>query len=513
MEKNTTTILTTTRSGNRYLFDRKKNSILLCNPILYHFTKLYAGGVDIRSWLNGLDNFPVKLDGHGDVSRHELEYYYKKFLFLQDSGYFSEPQDESFENGMITAEMVEYSLANCRQVTFESTQRCSLACQYCGCGDLYNLFGERKENDLDIEKAKSLLSYMTGYWNSPSNSSYGKIIYISFYGGEPLLNFTFVEEIVQYTKKLELRHGHVQFSMTTNALLLEKYMDFLVENQFNLLISLDGNEENNGFRVFKNGKPAFKEIKKNIEALKSAYPDYFRDKVNFNAVLHNKNSVAQIHSFFSQNYEKAARIGELKSTGVKQSRQEEFKDMFTSVYESLNADDADSARIEREMFVKLPGIQQLSTFLQQYGGNVFEDYRHLWEYGDYKKEVPTGTCLPFSKKIFVSSEGKLLPCETISHQFHLGQITADGVELDFAEIAKTYNDYFQKISKLCNHCYSKNSCGACIFNLFVHGDSRPPVCRLYTDAGAFSRYLGGCLDSFEKKPDYYTRILTEVTVD
>jgi sulfatase maturation enzyme AslB (radical SAM superfamily) len=62
---------------------------------------------------------------------------------------------------------------------------------------------------------------------------------------------------------------NLSFAITTNGLLMEKYMNFLVENDFNLLISLDGNAKNNRYRVFKNGKPAFKKILENIRALQA----------------------------------------------------------------------------------------------------------------------------------------------------------------------------------------------------------------------------------------------------
>ncbi len=52
--------------------------------------------------------------------------------------------------------------------------------------------------------------------------------------------------------------------MTTNGILLDKYMDFLVKNTFSLAVSLDGNQENNGYRLFKNYKPSFDTVVRNI---------------------------------------------------------------------------------------------------------------------------------------------------------------------------------------------------------------------------------------------------------
>ena len=74
------------------------------------------------------------------------------------------------------------------------------------------------------------------------------------------MNFAFIKEIVNYVKQLKLQHNRFSFSMTTNGVLLKKHMDFLYENDFNLLISLDGDEKNNAYRVFVNGKPSYETI-------------------------------------------------------------------------------------------------------------------------------------------------------------------------------------------------------------------------------------------------------------
>ena len=127
-------------------------------------------------------------------------------------------------------------------------------------------------------------------------------VYISFYGGEPLLNMPFIESIVEYIGKLNCRFRDFTFSMTTNALLLERYMDFLVTNRFMLLISLDGDDYNTSYRVSKGDKPAYADIIRNIDALRNKYPAYFEQNVNFNAVLHNRNSVSEIYHFFKVRY-------------------------------------------------------------------------------------------------------------------------------------------------------------------------------------------------------------------
>lgn len=105
---------------------------------------------------------------------------------------------------------------------------------------------------------------------------------------------TFIKNVISYIRTHRKDEHRYEFSMTTNAVLLHKYIEYLVTNKVHLLISLDGNETNNSYRVTKRGTNSFNYIIKNIDLLQDKYPEYFNDFVNFNAVLHNRNSVVQI---------------------------------------------------------------------------------------------------------------------------------------------------------------------------------------------------------------------------
>lgn len=202
----------------------------------------------------------------------------------------------------VTSDCVVSALANLPQLVFEVTDACNLRCKYCAYGEFYEDYDTRENKMLTVAQAILLINYLEKLWNSGLNTSATSNLTISFYGGEPLLNFSFIEKIVHHVKhNIHCPHRKFSFSMTTNALLLHKYMDFLQENEFHLLISLDGNKENTEYRVDKAGNCAFERIVTNVNKLKEKHPDYFRTHVNFNAVLHNKNSVEEIYRFLRKN--------------------------------------------------------------------------------------------------------------------------------------------------------------------------------------------------------------------
>jgi len=100
----------------------------------------------------------------------------------------------------LTSDNIVYSLANMRQLVFEVTDTCNLKCKYCAYGEMYDDYDTREEKKLPVEKAIRLINYLADFWNSDKNASTKQRIYISFYGGEPLLNMPFIKRIVDYVK-------------------------------------------------------------------------------------------------------------------------------------------------------------------------------------------------------------------------------------------------------------------------------------------------------------------------
>lgn len=500
-----------TDRNNRYLYDSMLKRTHLCHPLLFHILRLNRDGEDVAAWIRNLDDRPVEISGVGCFTKKEILYYYQKYLLLLENGYFAGINREKQLSGTIKPEIVEHNLANMKQVLFEVTDRCNLDCEYCGYGTFYSDYDQREDKNLDIRYARQLLDFLVKLWNSPLNNSHERTIFISFYGGEPLLNFPLIKELIHYIEQLNVPRHRIAYSMTTNAILLEKYMDFLVEKEFKLLLSLDGNEENTAYRRLKNGRPAYASILENIEALRNKYPDFFRRNVNFNAVLHNKNSVADIYYYFKTHFDKIPTIGELNSTGITESRKEEFRSTYANVYESLQQSE-DYRPIEKDMFIKLPEADDALKFLHFGSDFCFTDYNGLLYSSDEMVRPPTGTCTPFSKKIFVTVNGKMLPCERIGQQFSLGTVNSEGVHLDYDNIAKIFNTYFEKVRKQCFSCHIANTCQQCIFTLDTLNDKNT-VCPGFMPNEVYTRFLSSIIGYLEKQPENHWKILRGVTVD
>ena len=114
-------------------------------------------------------------------------------------------------NSKLDKQKIRFQLSNLRQLTFEVTDACNLRCKYCGYGEFYEDYDKRENKNLPVKQAIQLIDYLVEFWNSEQNNSADRNIYISFYGGEPLLNMPFIQQVVDYMQKAHCPNRHFTF--------------------------------------------------------------------------------------------------------------------------------------------------------------------------------------------------------------------------------------------------------------------------------------------------------------
>ena len=411
-----------------------------------------------------------------------------------------------------TNKNIQYYLQNLRQLLFEVTDKCNLICKYCAYSELYCGYDTRAGKDISFSRVKLIINYLHDLWTNDYSDGNNREFYISFYGGEPLMNVPVIKQVIEYLETLELETiGRIcLYSMTTNAVLLDKYMDYLVEKNFRLLISLDGDEFAQSYRIDHSGNNSFDCILRNIALLREKYPEYFKNNVNFISVLHNRNSVESIYQFIRAQFGKTPLISSLSEVGICEDKKDEFVKMYRNFEESFfNSNNC--AIIESELLMRTPRTAQLTNYILYQSGNSYQTYNELYVNKD-NFPLSTGTCLPFSNRMFVTVNGKILPCERISQQYSLGQVYDDRVELNEEYIADRYNYYVSKYEKQCISCACNRFCTQCVYLI-------DDICKEDTRCPNFcsnEELTNSNKDTFkflEEHPRYYKRILEEVKIE
>lgn len=405
--------------------------------------------------------------------------------------------------------VIEY-LANTPQITFEVTERCNLSCVYCGYGKLYSNKGIRNGRNLALCKATTFLSYIRELWESGYNTQGCSNLIISFYGGEPLLNMSLIKRIIDYIETNMCGYGKTFiYSMTTNAILLPRYMDYLVSKKFRLLISLDGDENGSSLRVFPNGQSAFKNISYAVDLFRDRYPDYFRSKVEFNSVLSSRTSVKEIIQYINDKYHKLPTISEINTDGVNPKEAVLFESIYLNKLESANELNSET---NGQRFVDNPQFDRIARYILMHSPYAYMDYNELlFDLQKERKKIPTGTCLPFTKKVFVTVTGKIMPCERIGYKYSLGIIDDGRIDIDFAAIAQMYNEYFGKVKNTCSHCFNRDGCLCCILN---NGQLNSPSakCRYFVTFKDSKLREVEVANFLKRYPEAYAYIMTQYEV-
>lgn len=151
----------------------------------------------------------------------------------------------------------DYIKALCLNIAHD----CNLKCKYCFADE-----GEYKgkREIMTAEIGKKAIDFVL------KKSGPRKNIEIDLFGGEPLLAFDTVKEIVEYAKAEQIKYNkNIRFTMTTNATLLnDEIMEYLDKNMGNIVLSIDGRKKvNDKVRVRYDGSGSYDAILPNIKKM------------------------------------------------------------------------------------------------------------------------------------------------------------------------------------------------------------------------------------------------------
>ena len=488
----------TSGKGNQYLYSPYRNQLRLCHPLIIHLFSLEQKGTKLSRWLSAIrKSGSVTIQDVGTFSSSEVAYQLDKYRFLKRNGFLKPSRNINIE-GRLKGSDVKKNISTVRQVIFEVTEDCNLNCTYCTYSKFY-INKERHDSYLSFENVRHTLTELISRRTpSPSNN-----LIISFYGGEPLKNFKFIKSVVEFTNSYPRDQISFTYSLSSNGLLLKKYIGFLVEHNFDLSVSLDGDEVANSFRVLKNNKPSFDITTKNLDYVRTHYPEYFEKSISFLTVLHNRNSFKSVHEFFQERYSKIPQMADVNPINLNPLHEKEFHEKLQSKPISPQEEKETIKQMENVH----PKVREMSRLTEYYSGFVFKNYLEVISSKrgkvSSKKFIPTATCTPFSIRAYFSADGTILPCEHISPFHGIGTYSDNQLVLDPTGMAKLYNTYYDKISRFCSKCYFIDNCQECLFNAGVETDH--PSCSFYIRESGFRKYLMNHYSNIENDYTFYRK--------
>ena len=168
---------------------------------------------------------------------------------------------ELYENGMLWAKDDFEIASNLKEnapvkaMCLHVSHDCNLRCKYCFADE--GKYHTEKRELMTAETGKRAMDYLV------EHSGHRRNLEVDFFGGEPLMNFEVVKEVVEYARELEKKHNKVfRFTVTTNGILLdEKKLEYINENMSNIVLSIDGRKEvNDRMRYRADGSGSYDKI-------------------------------------------------------------------------------------------------------------------------------------------------------------------------------------------------------------------------------------------------------------
>lgn len=447
-------------------------------------------GVDINN-----DNELLKYANNQDL----YIYYRNKLRYYEKIGVSYPGIREEQGVSTLEASLVDYLFYHSPNIVFEVTESCNMSCKYCVYGDLY-----KKEDRTNRQlRSSQMIAAIKQFIRGRSGQ-----LSVGFYGGEPLLSFNAIKEVVNQFQREE-SSGLIKWRITTNATLLnEEVARFFIRHNFSVLISLDGDAECNAYRVYKDGRQTFNDVIYNIGRMRTLDPAFFQNNVRFNSVLHNKNSVKKIYDFFSKEFEVIPSISELTNINREASNNE-----FAEIAISSASSHSTAGEIT---FDTSPQKRMLYSLLRFSTPNYFRSLSYLFKNNPVFRMnsgdiIPSGTCLPFQKKIFISSQGDIKPCEKIPIRFSLGFADDNGMHIDSNHIAAFYNSIYKRIWNNCQDCKIRSNCNVCTFYLDGVLDANKQLnCQYYKDESDYSKITSQLIEMIETNYSLYLNCINTI---
>lgn len=366
-------------------------------------------------------------------SREEIEEAIKEILQLKEAGqlYTADIYEDYIEEFQQRETVVK---ALCLHIAHD----CNLACRYC--------FAEEGEYHgrramMSFETGKKALDFLVKASGSRIN------LEVDFFGGEPLMNWQVVKDLVAYGRSLEEPyHKKFRFTLTTNGVLLkDEIMDFLNQEMSNVVLSIDGRKEvNDRMRPHRGGQGSYDEILPAFRKLAES-----RDQMNYYVrgtfTRHNMDFSKDVLHLAAQGFEQISVEPVVAEEGEAYALRPEDLETLKAEYDKLAV-----ALLERR---KEGRPVNFFHFMIDLSG------------GPCVAKRLTG-CGSGTEYLAVTPWGDLYPCHQFvgKEEFLLGNVDEGILRSDLVDGFRSCNVYSKE---KCKNCFAKFYCsGGCAANSY-----------------------------------------------
>ena len=438
-----------TEFGN-YLYDPGTNKLLKCNDLIYAILQQLQI-TDIRNVVAYLLTV-FKEDLFIKGLREIIEAIENQNILLSDPRkiHFDSLHFSNLENEINN---------NLGQLVLEITEDCNLRCAYCVYNDMVEDSRNHGNKEMELSTAYKAIDFIG------SHSSKNETPAVTFYGGEPLLRFSFIQKCVEYSHKV-FEGREVSFAITTNGTTVTpEIAQFLARENFGVTLSIDGPKEiHDDYRLFKNGTGTFASAMGGFKNLVEAYGEEADKQINL--------SMVYTPPFSSQRLDQIASlwkdypwIGNIPA-GITYPLEGSISSERIISKEHLIEDKSMLQWAIDSYFESYSREQQINPLVK----SIVDSFLvKIFRRPIFDIPVPSihlnGCCVPGARKIHVSTDGYISVCERVHNAPpYLGHIYTG---IDFNTLRRVFVDeYAEKSLNQCANCWAHRLCPICYTDTF-----------------------------------------------
>lgn len=471
-----------------YFYDTGTSKILSCEKLeceilqkiisgklneIYDISREYAED----EFLMALDNIKEAIDTQ-DILKAGGDF---KF----NSPPHCENLHESIQNGL-------------QQITLELTEQCNLRCGYC----IYNESYKGKRNfgskNMSEEIAMRSVDYLKNHGDE-------RRVSVTFYGGEPLVNFKTLRKCVDYaTETITDRELH--FSMTSNLTLMTPEVAQYIASipNFSILCSIDGPKEvHDKYRKDLNGVGSFSRAIRGLKYLVQAFGNRAKNMISISMVFappYSKEKLDKIQCFFEEldwlpkEVSKLVTYPTIGSVPIKGDTNNTMLKWSNSLYLQQLKDNVDFN------FFTSNSIEQGLSKLQK---------RPI--YKNHNDKYPlNGCCIPGNRKVYITVNGDFKLCEKVDGGPDIGNIF-DGIDEKKIK-SEMIDEYISNSNDECKNCWAARLCSICYMYCYNDGkldfEKKKFYCNLTKNYTLMNMiFYHECLEANPKKLEYINQLV------
>ena len=380
------------------------------------------------------DTIVAELSGRYSLPADEISEIHEEVSELKSAGkLFTE---DTFEP--IAGELKARTSGVVKALCLHIAHTCNLNCSYCFASQ-GKYHGERAL--MSFEVGKRALDFLV------ENSGSRHNLEVDFFGGEPLMNFDVVKQLVEYARSIEKDvNKNFRFTLTTNGVLIDDdVIDFANREMSNVVLSLDGRKEvHDRFRVDYAGNGSYERIVPKFQKLVKA-----RDGKNY----------YMRGTFTHNNVDFLEDIKQMLDLGFRELSMEPVV---------TNPDDP-SALTDEDLPVLFKQYEELAALMIETNkeGDPFTFYHYMIDLEGgpciYKRISGCGSGTEY---MAVTPWGDLYPCHQFvgDDKYKLGNIRDGVTNTDIQNEFASCNVYAREE---CKDCWAKLYCsGGCAANAY-----------------------------------------------